>query len=94
MSPVVQASPVMRSYEKFVRPETFSLLRVTNFNFPLQPQQKYYITQYEELGFSSLTQMKDECTTNSRYLSYAFSLSKVGRMYILSLEVKGLTEMK
>ena len=23
-----------------------------NFKFPLQPHQKYYITQYEELGFS------------------------------------------
>ena len=23
-----------------------------NFKFPLQPHQKYYITQYEDLGFS------------------------------------------
>ena len=30
----------------------FSLLRVINFNFPLQPRQKYNITQYAELGFS------------------------------------------
>ena len=26
--------------------------RVINLKFPLQPHQKYYITQYEELGFS------------------------------------------
>ena len=31
-------------------------------NFPLQPHQKYYITQYEELGSSWLTQMKDDYT--------------------------------
>ena len=29
-----------------------SLPVVINFKFPLQPHQKYYITQYEELGFS------------------------------------------
>ena len=28
--------------------------------------------QYEELGFSSLTQMKDDHTTNSHYLTYTF----------------------
>ena len=31
---------------------TLSLPRVINFKFPLQPHQKYYITQYEELDFS------------------------------------------
>ena len=31
---------------------TLSLPRVINVKFPLQPHQKYYITQYEELGFS------------------------------------------
>ena len=30
----------------------FSLPRVANVKFPLQPHQIYYITQYEELGFS------------------------------------------
>ena len=30
----------------------------------LQPHQKYYITQYEEVGFSWLTQMKDDYATN------------------------------
>ena len=31
---------------------TLSFPRVINFKFPLQPQQKYDITKYEELGFS------------------------------------------
>ena len=31
---------------------TLSLPRVINFKFPLQPHQKYYTRQYEELGFS------------------------------------------
>ena len=31
---------------------TLSLPRVINFEFPQQPHQKYYITQYEDLGFS------------------------------------------
>ena len=31
---------------------TLSLPRVINFKFPLQPHQKYYTTQYEELRFS------------------------------------------
>ena len=39
--------------------------RVINFKLPLQPHQKYNIPQYGELGFSYLTQMKDEYTTNS-----------------------------
>ena len=30
------------------------------FKFPLQPHQEYYITQYEEIGFSLLTRMKDD----------------------------------
>ena len=69
---------------------TLSLLRVINVKFPLQPHQIYYITQYGELGFSKLTQVKDDYATNSRYLTYTFSLSKVGRMYFLSSGVKGL----
>ena len=39
--------------------ETFSI----NYKFPLQLHHKYNITQYEELDFSWLTQMKDDCTT-------------------------------
>ena len=31
---------------------TVSLPRVINFKLPLQPHQKYYITQYEELDLS------------------------------------------
>ena len=48
-----------------------SLPRVVNFEFVLQPHQKYYITQNEELGFSSLTQMKDDYTADSHYLTYS-----------------------
>ena len=69
-----------------------SLLRVINVKFPLRPNQKYYITQYGELDFLSFTQMKDDYAINSRYLTYTFSLWKVGRMYFLSSGVKdGLT---
>ena len=53
---------------------TLSLLRVINVNFPLQPHHKYYITQYGELGFSWLSQMTDDYTTNSHSLTYTFSL--------------------
>ena len=31
---------------------TLSLPRVISFKFPLQPHQKYYTTQYEEIGVS------------------------------------------
>ena len=47
------------------------------------------MTQYEEIGFSQLSQMKDDYTTNSQYITYTFSFRKVGRMYFLSLGVKG-----
>ena len=56
-----------------------------NFKFLLRPHQQYYITQYEELGFPQLTQMKDDFTTNSHYLIYTFLFRKVGRMYFLNL---------
>ena len=64
---------------------TFSLPRVINFRFLLQPHQKYYITKYEELGFSKLTQMKDDYTTNSYYLTHTFLYRKFGRMYFFEL---------
>ena len=51
---------------------TLSLPRVINVKFLLQPHQKYYITQYEELGFSKLTRMKDDYTTKSHNLTYTF----------------------
>ena len=59
---------------------TSSLPRVINFKFPLQPHQKYYITQYEELGFSKLTQMKADYTTNSSYQphTYTFLFTRLG----------------
>ena len=41
-----------------------SALFIIIFKFPLQPHQTYYITQYEERGFSLLTQMKDYYVTN------------------------------
>ena len=50
-------------------------LRVINIEFPLQLQQKYYVTQYEELGFSLLAQMKDEHTTNFATSPMHFSLT-------------------
>ena len=34
-----------------------------------------YTTQYEELGFS---QMRDDYTTNSLYLTYAFIFKRLG----------------
>ena len=40
------------------RPLTLSLQRVIHFKIPLPPQQKYYITQCQELGFHSLLQWK------------------------------------
>ena len=68
-----------------------SLPKVINVKFLLQSQQKHYITQYEELDFLSLSQMKDDYTTNSHYpLTYTFISWKVGRVYFLNLGVKGL----
>ena len=67
---------------------TLSLPRVINFKFLLLPHQKYYITQYEELGFPLLTQIRDDHTTNSHLITYTFSLQEFGRMYCLG--AKGL----
>ena len=73
---------------------TLSLQRVINFKFPLQSHQKYYITQYEELGFSYWAY------SDERWLCYKFSLPhlyilhfSVGRMYVLDLGVKGLIKL-
>ena len=46
--------------------------RVINIKFLLQPHQKYDLTQYGELGFSQLAQIKDDYTINSHYLTYTF----------------------
>ena len=49
---------------------------------------EYYITQYGGLGFPSLTQMKDDYTTNSHYSLTLIHFS--GRMYtLLTWEWKG-----
>ena len=64
---------------------TSSTPRLVNYKLPLQPHQTYYTTQYEELGFSQLTQMKDDYTTNSHCLAYTF-----GSMSFLNFGVKGL----
>ena len=64
---------------------TLSLPRVINFKFLLQPHQKYFITEYEELGFSWLTQMKDDYTTNSHYLTLYIYLWKVWENVLLGL---------
>ena len=50
--------------------------RVINFKCLLQPHMLYYITQYKELGFSQLTQMKNDYTTNSHYTSLTHFLFK------------------
>ena len=72
---------------------TLSLLRVINVKFPLQPQQKYYHTVWRTWLFIAYSQMKDYYTTNPCYLTYTFSLYKVGRMYFVSSGVKGLKVM-
>ena len=46
--------------------QPFHLPKILIFIF----SQKYDITQYGELGFSYLTQMKDDYATNYRYLTY------------------------
>ena len=55
---------------------THSLSIVVTFKFPLHLHQKYYIAQYEELGFSKLTHVRD-CyllITNYHYPTYTFPL--------------------
>ena len=63
---------------------TLSLPRVVNFKFPLQPQKKYYIIQYEERAFHSFnTQMVDDYIT---ILSTSCThLSAFGRMYVFEV---------
>ena len=58
---------------------TLSLPRVLIiFKFPLHPHQKCYNSQYDELGFSSLTQMKADYTTNSHYIAYTVLCKSLG----------------
>ena len=72
---------------------TLPLPRVINFKFLPQPNHKYYITQYEELGFSSLSWMKHNYTSNSHYLTCTFLLKKVRRILFWNLGVKGSTRI-
>ena len=59
---------------QMLRSLVLSLARVINAKFPLQPLHKYYITHYEELGFShSSLRWKIDYAINSHYLTY-FSL--------------------
>ena len=51
---------------------TLSFPRMINFKFALQPQQKYCIIHYGELGFHSLLRLKDDYTTNSHCITYTF----------------------
>ena len=64
---------------------------MTIFKFPLQAHQGYYTTQYGELSFSSITQMKDDYVTNSHYLTHTPSLQLLGECTFVNLGVKGLT---
>ena len=48
----------------------------------------------ENLAFRSFTQMRDDYTTNSHYLTHTFLFRKVRRMYFLSLGVKGVSVLK
>ena len=52
----------------FLVQRTFPL----NNKFLLRPHHKYNITKDEKFGFSSLTQMKDDYTTNSLRHLYIF----------------------
>ena len=69
----------MRLWTKAMRQQlSLSLLRVINVKFPLQPHQKYYITQYGELWLSLLRWKMLILRTNSHYTSlYTFPLWKV-----------------
>ena len=46
----------------------------------------------KNLAFHSLLRLKDDSCTSSHYLTYTFLLKRFGRMYFLSLGVKGLME--
>ena len=73
-----------------LRLSSFTSARVINFKFSLQPNQKYYIAQCEELGFSELTQMKDNYTTNSHSLTCTVLFDMLGECTFFNLGVKQL----
>ena len=37
----------------------------------MQPHHKYSVTRYEELGFSSLTRMKDDCILTTLLIHFS-----------------------
>ena len=82
----------MRLWTKAMRQQlSLSLLRVINVKFPLQPHQKYYITQYGELWLSLLRWKMLILRTNSHYTSlYTFPLWNVAIMYFLNSGVKDI----
>ena len=55
-----------------------SLPRGINNKFPLQPHQKYYISQYEEVAFHSLLRWEMSATINSHFLSHIFLFERLG----------------
>ena len=70
---------------------TLSLPRVINVKFPLQPHQKYNITKYGELGFSLVTQIIDDYSTNSHYFTNKFLFRRLGECStFFNVGVKGL----
>ena len=60
-------------------PQEQALMRALNnkgtFKISLQ---KYNITRYQEIDFSSLTQMKDDYTTNSHCITCTLLFKKLG----------------
>ena len=65
---------------------TLSLQRVSNSKFLLQTHQKYYITQYEELGFSKLTQMEVDTTIGGGYIFFGFGFGFLVTYYLFYLD--------
>ena len=61
-----------------------SLPRMTNFKFPLQPHQKYNMKNLA----SYLTQMKDDYSTNSHYLTYTFIVKRLGECTFWTWELR------
>ena len=62
---------------------------VINVKFPLQPHEKYCITQYGELGLVSLTHLKENYTTNSHYITYALLFKRSGECTFWTWKWKG-----
>ena len=74
------------AYQQF---STLSLPRVINVNFPLQPQQKYYITQMKNLAFYNLLRLKMIILPIHTTSLIHFSLERLGKCSFLTWEWKG-----